>query len=65
MAANMRRASMHWLRHTSASHALNKGANLRSVKTILGHASLQTTSIYTNIEDAQLVEDMEKHGTEE
>jgi len=40
------RATTHWLRHTHATHALGKGADLLQVKENLGHASLSTTSAY-------------------
>ncbi len=43
-------ASPHWLRHTFASHALANGVSLESVRIFLGHASLGTTTIYSNVE---------------
>lgn len=46
-AADLRRASTHWLRHTHANHALDAGSDLRDVQAGLGHASLGTTTIYT------------------
>ncbi|MHB8536234.1 MAG: tyrosine-type recombinase/integrase [Sulfuricaulis sp.] len=61
-AANLRRASTHWLRHTGASHALDAGVDLRNVSKMLRHADLQTTSIYAHTEDQRWEDDMERHG---
>ncbi len=46
-AADLERASTHWLRHTHANHALDAGGDLRDVQMGLGHASLGTTTLYT------------------
>ncbi len=53
LAEKLRKASPHWMRHTHASHALARGAELTTVRDNLRHASISTTSIYLHGDDVK------------
>ena len=52
--------SPHVLRHTFATHMLNNGADINTIKEILGHSSLSSTQIYTKIKLPKIVNDYNK-----
>jgi len=51
-----KRGSCHLLRHTCATHMLEGGADIRYIQQLLGHESLETTAIYTEVTIRQLIE---------
>ena len=58
---NPEKVSPHTMRHSFATHLLQKGLDIREIQELLGHASIDTTAIYAKIDTKQVKEILEKY----
>lgn len=61
MAGLSKKISFHTARHTNATLLIYNGVNITTVQKLLGHKSVKTTQVYTNVMDMTIVNDLEKH----
>jgi site-specific recombinase XerD len=61
-AQKLKSASTHWLRHTFATHGIHNGMTLETIRDLLGHRSLTTTSVYVTTEKDKRSREVEKLG---
>lgn len=61
LAGVAKRISFHTARHTNATLLIYNGVNITTVQKLLGHKSVKTTQVYTNIMDITIVNDLEKN----
>lgn len=62
LAGLSKRISFHTARHTNATLLIYSGVSITTVQKLLGHKSVKTTQVYTNVMDITIVHDLEKNG---